>query len=80
LIRQVLSQGLFMIAAGIVAGIAGSVALGRLLSGMLYEVRANDPVTLAGAGLLLTLVAWFACWIPARSAARVDPVALLRYE
>jgi predicted permease len=80
LIRQVLSQGLGMIAAGIVAGIAGSLALGRLLSGMLYEVRANDPLTLAGAGLLLTLVALSACWIPARRAARVDPMALLRYE
>jgi putative ABC transport system permease protein len=80
LIRQVVSQGLWMIAAGIVAGIAGSLALGRLLSGMLYEVRANDPVTLAGAVLLLSLVALAACWFPARRAARVDPLALLRYE
>jgi putative ABC transport system permease protein len=80
LIRHVLSQGLGMIAAGILAGIGGSLALSRLMSGMLYEVRANDPMTLASTGLLLALVALAACWIPARRAARVDPLALLRYE
>jgi ABC-type lipoprotein release transport system permease subunit len=47
---------------------------------MLYEVHANDPLTLASAGLLLSVVALAACWIPARRAARVDPLALLRYE
>jgi predicted permease len=80
LIRHVLAQGLGMIAVGILAGIGGSLALGRLLSGMLYEVHANDPLTLASAGLLLGLVALAACWIPACRAARVDPLALLRYE
>jgi putative ABC transport system permease protein len=80
LIRHVLSQSLGMIAAGILAGIGGSLALSQLMSGMLYEVRANDPMTLATAGLLLALVALAACWIPARRAARVDPLALLRYE
>lgn len=80
LIRHVLAQGLGMIAAGLLAGVAGSLALGKLLSGMLYEVRANDPPTLALAGLLLSVVALAACWIPARRAARVDPLALLRYE
>jgi predicted permease len=80
LIRHVLAQGLGMIAAGLIAGIAGSLALGRLLTGMLYEVRANDPLTLTSAGLLLSVVALAACWIPARRAARVDPLALLRYE
>jgi putative ABC transport system permease protein len=79
-IRHVLAQGLGMIAAGLLAGVAGSLALGRLLSGMLYEVHANDPLTLASAGLLLSVVALAACWIPARRAARVDPLALLRYE
>jgi ABC-type antimicrobial peptide transport system permease subunit len=69
-----------MIAVGIVAGLAGSLALGRVLTGMLYEVRANDPVTLIGVTLLLSAVALGACWIPARRAARVDPLVLLRYE
>jgi predicted permease len=80
LIRHVLAQGLGMVAVGILAGFGGSLALGRLMSGMLYEVRANDPLTLACAGLLLTAVALAACWIPARRAARADPLALLRYE
>src|ERR1700693_1023982 len=53
LIRHVLAQGLGMVVVGILAGIAGSLALGRLISGMLYEVRANDPLTLARAGFLL---------------------------
>jgi ABC-type lipoprotein release transport system permease subunit len=63
-----------------VAGLAGSVALSRVLAGMLYEVRANDPVTMIGVALLLSAVALGACWIPARRAARVDPLVLLRYE
>ena len=69
-----------MIAAGLLTGIGGSLALGRLMAGMLYEVRANDPLTLASAGLVLSVVALAACWIPARRAARVDPLELLRYE
>ncbi|MGA3189691.1 MAG: FtsX-like permease family protein, partial [Bryobacteraceae bacterium] len=79
-ISLVLRQGLGMIAGGIVAGLAGSLALGRLLSGMLYEVRANDPVIMIGAAVLLSAVAFAACWIPARRAAGVDPLVLLRYE
>jgi ABC-type lipoprotein release transport system permease subunit len=47
---------------------------------MLYEVRASDPVTLIGAALLLSAVAFGACWIPARRASRVDPLVALRYE
>ncbi len=80
LIRHVLAQGLGMIAAGLLAGIGGSLALGQLMAGMLYEVRANDPVTLASAGFLLSVVGLAACWIPARRAAHVDPLELLRYE
>jgi predicted permease len=79
-IGHVLRQGLGMIAAGIAAGLAGSLALSRVLSKVLYEVRANDPVTLIGVAFLLSAVALAACWIPARRAARVDPLVLLRYE
>jgi ABC-type antimicrobial peptide transport system permease subunit len=79
-VRHVLRQGLGMIAAGIAGGIAASLTLGRVLAKMLYEVRPNDPVTLIGVALLLSAVAMAACWIPARRAARVDPLVLLRYE
>ncbi len=79
-VGHVLRQGVTMIAVGIVAGVAGSLSLSRLLSGFLYEVRANDPVTLVGSVAVLSIVALAACWIPARRAARVDPLVLLRYE
>ena len=79
-IRHVLMQGLAMIAAGIMAGIAGSLGLSRVMSQMLYEVRANDPVTMIGVAAGLSVVALAACWIPARRAARLDPLVLLRYE
>ena len=79
-IRHVLRQGLTLIAVGVIAGIAGSLALSRALVGMLYEVRGNDPVTLISVAVMLSAVALAACWIPARRAARVDPLVLLRYE
>jgi predicted permease len=79
-VSHVLRQAFSMIATGIAVGLGGSFALTRALSGMLYEVRANDPLTLALSATLLTIVALLACWIPARRAARVDPLVLLRYE
>jgi putative ABC transport system permease protein len=79
-IGHVLRQGIGMIAIGIIVGVAGSLALSRTLSRFLYEVRANDPITLASTVALLIIVALAACWIPARRAARVDPLVLLRYE
>jgi putative ABC transport system permease protein len=79
-VGHVLRQGVTMIAVGIVVGVAGSLSLSRLLAGFLYEVRANDPVTLVSSIAVLSIVALAACWIPARRAARVDPLVLLRYE
>jgi len=80
ILRLVLGQGLAMIVIGIAAGITGSLALSRLLAAVLYQVRPNDPLTLASVAVLLASVALAACWIPARRAARVDPLVLLRYE
>ncbi len=61
-------------------GIAGALALGRVLASRIPEVAAADPVVLAGAALVLTVAAFGASWLPARRAARVDPLQALRQE
>jgi hypothetical protein len=65
---------------GILAGLAGAVALMRLIKSMFYGITPNDPLTFSGAALLLLLVALGASWIPAHRAASVQPVEALRHE
>jgi len=77
---MVLRRGAGLAAAGMAAGLAGAFALMRLLSGMLYEVRPDDPATLAAVVALLGSVALLACALPARRAVRVDPIAALRED
>jgi len=79
-LRLILGEGMRMAAIGVAIGLAGALALTRLLSGLLYGVTPGDPVTLAAVALLLTGVAAGACYVPARRAARVDPLVALRYE
>ncbi|HEX9763990.1 MAG TPA: ABC transporter permease [Candidatus Acidoferrales bacterium] len=69
-----------LVAVGIALGLAGAWALGATFSGLLYGVAPTDPATLATATGLLAVVAIGATWIPARRAARVDPMVALRYE
>jgi ABC-type lipoprotein release transport system permease subunit len=61
-------------------GLAGAFALTRLMRSLLFGVRASDPFTFAALALMLTLVALLACTIPARRAARIDPMISLRCE
>jgi putative ABC transport system permease protein len=77
---MVVTTGLRLVWAGIAVGIALSLTLGRVIGTELVGVRVYDPETLAATVLLLTITAAIACWIPARRAARVDPMIALRYE
>jgi ABC-type antimicrobial peptide transport system permease subunit len=76
----VVGQGMKMAMVGALAGMLASLALTRLIKGLLYGVSASDPPTFIAVALLLTLVALVACWIPARRATKVDPMVALRCE
>jgi putative ABC transport system permease protein len=77
---MVVRSGLRVVAVGIAIGMAMSLLFGRLIGTQLVGVTASDPPTLAAAAVLLTVTAAIASWIPARRAARVDPMVALRYE
>lgn len=79
-LRMVLSRGLRLCLIGLAIGTGGSLALGRYLKTLLFEVQPSDPATLAGVAGLFLLVALAATYIPARGAARADPLQSLRYE
>lgn len=79
-LRMVIAQGLKLAACGVVIGVAGSLALGRILAGFLYGVSPTDPSTILGVAALLLGVALMASYLPARRAVRVDPIVALRYE
>ena len=80
ILRLFLRHGLIVVAIGIGAGLAASLAAGNSLSSLVFEVTVSDPVTLSAVAGLLTAVTLLACYIPARSATRLDPVAALRAE
>jgi predicted permease len=79
-LRLVLRQGLGLVGIGLVLGLIGAFGATRLLRSFLYDVRSLDPLTFATVIVLLAAVALFACWLPARRAARVDPMVALRKE
>jgi putative ABC transport system permease protein len=76
----VLSRASATIAAGLAVGLAGAFILTRFIESLLFDVKAADPLTFAGVALLLAVVATLATYIPARRAAKVDPIVALRYE
>jgi putative ABC transport system permease protein len=77
-LRLVLKQGMTLVLAGVAIGFGTSLIAARLLSGMLFGVGAADPLSIAGAVLVLLAVALLACLLPARRASRVDPLVALR--
>jgi predicted permease len=79
-LRLVLRQSLFMLVTGTVIGLAGAFAVTRLMRTLLFEITATDPVTYISVIGLLVVVALLASYIPARRAAKVDPLVALRYE
>lgn len=79
-LRLVMADGLRLAGAGVAIGLGVSLALTQLMTRLLYGVSANDPRTLTGVTLLLLAVALAACYVPARRAARVDPMVALRNE
>ena len=78
--RLILGQGMALVIAGVLFGLAASLALTRLIGSLLYGISASDPVVFFFFSLGLMLVAFFASWIPARRASRVDPIVALRTE
>jgi putative ABC transport system permease protein len=79
-LRMVVGEGLKIGAAGLVLGVAASLALTRLMSGLLFGVSERDPLTFVALPLALLAVAAAAAWIPARRALQVDPMVALRTE
>jgi predicted permease len=79
-LRLVLGEGARMAALGVLLGIAASLAITRLMASLLFGVSAADPVTFACVAILLSFVTLLASYIPARRAARIDPLVALRYE
>jgi len=79
-LKLVIRQGMLLVLIGAAVGLVAAFNLTSLMSNHLFGVRANDPFTFAGVALLLAIVALLACWVPARRAAKTDPLAALRHE
>jgi putative ABC transport system permease protein len=79
-LRMVLGPGMTLTLIGVALGMGGALALTRLMSAMLFGVRATDPLTFVITAIVLVVAAGLASYVPARRAAKVDPMVALRYE
>jgi putative ABC transport system permease protein len=80
IISLVIARGVMMTAAGLAAGMAGALGVGRLLASFLFGITSTDPVALVASATLMLGAALLACYLPAQRAAETDPIALLRTE
>jgi putative ABC transport system permease protein len=79
-LRLMIGGNMIWVFGGLAIGVAGSVALTRLLTGLLFQVQPFDPMVIGGVAALLAAVALLASYIPARRAAQIDPLSALRCE
>jgi ABC-type antimicrobial peptide transport system permease subunit len=79
-LKLVLKDGMTLAFAGIALGLLGAFGLTRLMASLLFGISAKDPATFASVAAFLALVAFIACYIPARRATKVDPLVALRNE
>jgi ABC-type lipoprotein release transport system permease subunit len=80
ILNLIVALGFRLAVAGIILGMAGALALTRVLTSLLFGITPNDPITFGAVALLLVGLALLACYIPARRATKVDPMVALRYE
>jgi putative ABC transport system permease protein len=79
-LKLVVRQGMILVVVGVGLGLLGAIALTRVMTTLLFDVTARDPLTFIVVAALLTLIAFVACYLPARRATKVDPLVALRYE
>jgi putative ABC transport system permease protein len=79
-LRMIVEQGLKRVVSGVALGVLGSLLLTLAIASLLFGISSTDPLTFAGVALLLTVIALLACFIPARRAARTDPLIALRRD